>query len=87
MSLTWPGWYLPEADEPIKFAPAPNKVGDGDEEHTSTSIYGIWYLGVASNSQNKELAMEYIDYITTPRNHDRIRQVRRCAHPSQLLSG
>ena len=66
MSLTWPGWYLPEADEPIKFAPAPNKVGDGDEEHTSTSIYGIWYLGVASNSQNKELAMEYIDYITSP---------------------
>ena len=64
MSLIWPGWYTPGADEATSFALMPNKVAPDAEEH-DTAWYGLWYLGVPANSQNKELALKFIDYVTS----------------------
>lgn len=63
MSLDWPGWYTPLEDDTSAFSLIPKKVGADDPEYTS-SIYGLWYLGIPENSQNKELALEFIKYIT-----------------------
>lgn len=64
MSLIWPGWYTPGADEPTSFALMPNKATPDGEEH-DTAWYGLWYLGVTANSQNKDLALKFIDYVTS----------------------
>lgn len=63
MSLDWPGWYTPLEGDTSAFSLIPKKVGADDPEYTS-SIYGLWYLGIPENSQNKELALEFIKYIT-----------------------
>ena len=63
MSLDWPGWYTPLGDDSSAFNLIPRKVGADDPEYPS-SIYGLWYLGIPENSQNKELALEFIKYIT-----------------------
>lgn len=64
MSLIWPGWYTPGADEPTSFALMPNKATPDGEEH-NTAWYGLWYLGVTANSQNKDLALKFIEYVTS----------------------
>jgi len=64
MSLIWPGWYTPGAGEPTSFALMPNKLTPDAEEH-NTAWYGLWYLGVTANSQNKDLALKFIDYSTS----------------------
>ena len=63
MSLDWPGWYTPLENDTSAFNMIPKKVGGNDPEYPS-SIYGLWYLGIPENSQNRELAMEFIQYIT-----------------------
>ena len=64
MSLIWPGWYTPGENEPTSFALMPNKMTPDGEEHDS-AWYGLWYLGVTGNSQNKELALKFIQYATS----------------------
>ena len=64
MSLIWPGWYTPGADEPTSFALMPGKATPDGEEH-STAWYGLWYLGVTANSQSKDLALKFIEYVTS----------------------
>ncbi len=63
MSLDWPGWYTPLEADTSAFNLIPRKVGANDPEYAS-SIYGLWYLGIPENSKNKELALEFIKYIT-----------------------
>lgn len=64
MSLTWPGWYTPGEDEAASFALMPNKMTPDGEEYDS-AWYGLWYLGVTANSQNKDLALKFIEYATS----------------------
>lgn len=64
MSLIWPGWYTPGGDEATSFALMPNKLAPDAEEH-NTAWYGLWYLGVTANSENKDLALKFIDYVTS----------------------
>lgn len=64
MSLIWPGWYTPGEGEPTSFALMPGKVSPDAQEY-SAAWYGLWYLGVTANSQNKEMALKFIDYVTS----------------------
>lgn len=64
MSLIWPGWYTPGGDDSTSFALMPNKIGPNDPEYDS-AWYGLWYLGVTANSQNKDLALKFIQYATS----------------------
>lgn len=65
MSLAWPGWYVPEVDGPAHYAVIPGKV-DADSQQNPSAIYGVWFLGLAANSQNKEMALSLLEYITSP---------------------
>lgn len=64
MSLIWPGWYTPSADEDATFGLMPQKLTADGEAHSS-AWYGLWYMGVTNNSQNKDLALKFIDYVTS----------------------
>lgn len=64
MSLIWPGWYTPDGKEAASFAKIPGKLSSKDEAHPS-AWYGLWYLGVTSNSKNKDLALKFIEYVTS----------------------
>ncbi|MDR1800356.1 MAG: extracellular solute-binding protein [Lachnospiraceae bacterium] len=64
LSLSWPGWYVPEEGGPAHYAVIPSKVSASSPEHAS-SIYGVWFLGVAANSQNPDLSVKLLEYITS----------------------
>lgn len=64
MSLIWPGWFTPGADDSTSFALMPNKATKDSPEYNS-AWYGLWYLGVTANSQNKELAAKFLQYATS----------------------
>ena len=68
MGIAWPGWYTPTADTPADYI-ALNGKATPDAEANNANVYGIWCLGIPSNSQNKELAAELLAYLM-----DRLRQ-------------
>ncbi|MDO4548273.1 MAG: extracellular solute-binding protein [Clostridia bacterium] len=63
LALGWPGWYVPTAEGNASYTVVPTKLTE-QSDPVSTSIYGCWFLGIANNSQNKELALELLTYIT-----------------------
>ena len=67
MSLSWPGWYVPEEGGPAHYTVLPTKVDDASPVNPS-SIYGVWFVGVAANSQNKEMTLKLLDYLTNAEN-------------------
>lgn len=67
MGLAWPGWYVPKVDGPAHYSVIPTKVNASSPSRPS-SIYGVWFLGVAENSQNPQLAMKLLQYITNAEN-------------------
>src|SRR5699024_10075122 len=62
MAQIWPGWYVPTADGSANYTVIPTKLNDSDTEK-NTALYGIWTIGIPNNSQNKELAMELLEYV------------------------
>ena len=65
MGIAWPGWYTPTADTPAAYI-ALNGKATPDAEANNANVYGIWCLGIPSNSQNKELAAELLAYLMDP---------------------
>ena len=65
MGIAWPGWYTPTADTPADYI-ALNGKATPDAEANNANVYGIWCLGIPSNSQNKELASELLAYLMDP---------------------
>ena len=65
MGIAWPGWYTPTADTPADYI-ALNGKATPDTEANNANVYGIWCLGIPSNSQNKELAAELLAYLMDP---------------------
>ena len=65
MGIAWPGWYTPTADTPADYI-ALNGKATPDAEANNANVYGIWCLGIPSNSQNKELAAELLAYLMDP---------------------
>ena len=65
MAQIWPGWYVPTADGSANYTVIPTKLNDSDTEK-NTALYGIWTIGIPNNSQNKELAMELLEYVMSP---------------------
>lgn len=62
----WPGW-IPALDDPatskvvglVDIIPAPGLV------EKSSPMIGIWLLGVSSTSRNKQVALDFIKFITS----------------------
>lgn len=65
MGIAWPGWYTPTADTLADYI-ALNGKATPDAEANNANVYGIWCLGIPSNSQNKELAAELLAYLMDP---------------------
>ena len=65
MGVAWPGWYTPTADSAADYI-ALNGKASPDAEAYNANVYGIWCLGIPSNSQNKELAAELLTYLMDP---------------------
>ena len=62
MGIGWPGWYTPTADSTADYIALSGASSAGAEAYNS-NVYGIWTIGVPSNSQNKELAAELLAYL------------------------
>jgi multiple sugar transport system substrate-binding protein len=62
----WPGW-VPALDDPAKskvvgkveIIPAPGLV------KTSSPMIGIWLLGISSASRNKDVALDFLEFVTS----------------------
>lgn len=62
MGVGWPGWYTPTADSAADYIALSGAVSKGGETHNA-NVYGIWTIGVPSNSQHQELAVELLSYL------------------------
>ena len=65
MGIGWPGWYTPTADSAADYIALSAAATAGAEAYNS-NVYGIWTIGVPANSQNKELAVELLEYLMDP---------------------
>lgn len=64
MSLGWPSWYISGTDASSAYAVIPGKKDASAAEHPSGMI-GNWMMGVTANSTNKELALKFLEYVTS----------------------
>ncbi len=64
MSLGWPSWYISGETATAAYAPIPGKSSPDAEVHGSGMI-GNWMMAVTANSANKELALEFLKFVTS----------------------
>lgn len=64
LSLGWPSWYISGENSTAEYAVIPNKVNESSEAH-STGMIGNWMMGVTANSRNKEMALKFLQYVTS----------------------
>lgn len=64
MSLGWPSWFISGETASADYAPIPSKASPSDAA-ASTGMIGNWMMGVAANSGNKELAADFLTFITS----------------------
>ena len=65
MGIGWPGWYTPTEDSAADYIALSGKA-TADAEANNANVYGIWCLGIPSNSPNSELAAELLTYLMDP---------------------
>ncbi len=61
----WPGWFKAGRNISMDYTAFPGKA-DEDSPSYNCNIYGIWTLGIPSNSTKKELASELLRYLMDP---------------------
>jgi len=64
MSLGWPSWYIVEGASTAGYARIPGKV-DATSNDNASGVIGNWMMAVTANSQNPELAVELLKYLTS----------------------
>ncbi len=64
MSLGWPSWYISGETANAAYAPIPGKR-DADAEVNGSGMIGNWMMAVTANSANKELALEFLKFVTS----------------------
>ncbi len=64
MSLGWPSWYISNGASAAGYARIPGKISAASEDR-ATGVIGNWMMAVTANSQNKELAMKLLVYLTS----------------------
>lgn len=62
MGLGWPSWFISGTDSTAAYAAIPKKVSPSSDAYP-TGMIGHWMMGVTANSQNKELALAFLEYI------------------------
>lgn len=64
MSLGWPSWYISGETAAAEYAEIPSKATASSTAY-STGMIGNWMMGVTANSGNSELAMKFLEYVTS----------------------
>ncbi len=64
MSLGWPSWYISGETAAAEYAAIPSKAAASSPAY-STGMIGNWMMGVTANSGNSELAMKFLEYVTS----------------------
>ncbi|WP_407428781.1 extracellular solute-binding protein [Treponema sp.] len=62
MAIGWPGWYTPTRNSAMDYLALTGKAEKGGKSYNA-NIYGIWTVGIPSNSRNKEEALTFLEYI------------------------
>lgn len=65
MGIGWPGWYTPERNGTADYAAITGRATASSPSYNA-NVYGIWTIGVPNNSQNKEYAVELVEYLMDP---------------------
>ncbi|NJP39642.1 extracellular solute-binding protein [Oscillospiraceae bacterium HV4-5-C5C] len=64
MSLGWPSWYISDQGATAAYAVIPGKA-DADSTEYASGMIGNWMMGVTANSQQPELALKFLEYVTS----------------------
>lgn len=64
MSLGWPSWYISGETASAAYAPIPGKI-DADAKQNNAGMIGNWLIGITANSSKKELALEFLKFVTS----------------------
>jgi ABC-type glycerol-3-phosphate transport system substrate-binding protein len=60
--IGWPGWYTPTKNSSMDYIALAGKYRE-DGEPNNANIYGIWAIGIPSNSTKKELGARLLSYL------------------------
>lgn len=63
-SLGWPSWYISGETAAAEYAAIPSKATATSPEYP-TGMIGNWMMGVTANSGNSELAVKFLEYVTS----------------------
>ncbi len=64
IALGWPSWFISGTGSSAEIAQIPGKK-DTSSDILPTGEIGNWLIGITSNSANKELALDAIQYLTS----------------------
>ena len=64
MSLGWPSWYISGENASAEYAAIPSKETATSAAYP-TGMIGNWMMGVTANSGNSELAVKFLEYVTS----------------------
>jgi len=64
MSLGWPSWYISGESATAEYASIPSKALNSSTAFP-TGMIGNWMMGVTANSGNAELAVKFLEYVTS----------------------
>lgn len=64
MALGWPSWFISGVDAKAAWAAIPGKAGAAAAAYP-TGMIGHWMMGVTANSTHKELALKFLQYVTS----------------------
>ncbi len=65
LAVGWPGWYSPTDESAGSYTVIPTQLTE-DGESLSTSMYGVWTIGVPANAPNKDLGVKLLEYLMDP---------------------
>lgn len=63
-SLGWPSWYISGETAAAEYAAIPSKATASSTAYP-TGMIGNWMMGVTANSGNSELALKFLEYVTS----------------------
>lgn len=63
-SLGWPSWYISGETATAEYAEIPSKATAASTAYP-TGMIGNWMMGVTANSGNSELAIKFLEYVTS----------------------
>lgn len=65
MAIGWPGWYMPSENSHGDYGPMKGRQSTDDATYNA-NVYGIWTLGISSDSNNPQMAEKLIEYLMDP---------------------